>query len=111
MNDMNYLDLNLCNFSYKSEKVQIFLRKFFCSYGYENYLPNQDIINSDDIEKVPCISFKNKIIQVLFKFQYPANLTNSRILIHCSLGMSRSPAIAIMYLMKKIKISFELVSS
>jgi hypothetical protein len=97
-------------FSYETEIVQMYLKKYFCLYDYEKYISNPDAINSDDIERVPCISFKNKIIQVLLKLQFSNNQNYSRILIHCSLGMSRSPAIAIMYLMRKLKISFELVN-
>ena len=53
------------------------------------------------------INIKNKILQKMFRNatrKNPGN--NSRILIHCSMGMSRSPTIAIMYLMKKFEIPF-----
>ena len=108
----NENEINTLNtFNYQSEKVQKYLRKFFKLYGYEKNFSNSELINSEDIEEIPSISCKNKIIQVLIKMQISTNqnFNNSKILIHCSLGMSRSPTLAIMYLMKKIKISFELV--
>ena len=71
---------------------------------------NSDLITQADIDGIPDISLKNKIIQVLLKIQYSEYKTKSKILIHCSLGMSRSPTLAIMYLMKKIKITFECVN-
>jgi rhodanese-related sulfurtransferase len=55
---------------------------------------------------------KNKIIQLLFKYFLEQNykktgkINNNKVLIHCSMGVSRSPTIAIMYIMKKFKVSF-----
>lgn len=94
--------------NYESNKVQKYLKNFFSLYGYDF---NQEIIKPEEIQEVSCISFKNKIIQVLLKmlFSEYSKESNSKILIHCSLGMSRSPTLAIMYLMKKLKISFEFV--
>jgi hypothetical protein len=50
---------------------------------------------------------KNKIIQILFKRFYCAAKNDNRILIHCSMGISRSPTMATMYVMKKFKLSYE----
>ena len=48
---------------------------------------------------------RNKLIQLIFAKHLDKN--NNRILIHCSMGVSRSPTMAIMYIMKKLCISFE----
>ncbi len=53
------------------------------------------------------LNSKNKIIQIVFKNMFYKHKSNKRILIHCSMGVSRSPAIAIMYMMKKFRISFD----
>jgi hypothetical protein len=53
------------------------------------------------------VNMKNIILQKMFRNAFKKNSSNSsRILIHCSMGMSRSPTIAMMYLMKKFKIPF-----
>lgn len=57
--------------------------------------------STDDLNK------RNKIIQLVFKNYFSKTKSNARILIHCSLGMSRSPTIAIMYLMKKFRLPFD----
>jgi protein tyrosine phosphatase len=57
----------------------------------------------------PTLHKKNKLIQLLFKKLFDDNNGN-RILIHCSMGVSRSPTMAIMYLMKKLEMGFEEVS-
>jgi protein-tyrosine phosphatase len=59
------------------------------------------------------IAEKNEIIQKYFKQEYKKYKSNSKILIHCSMGVSRSPSMAMMYLMKKFNIcmcdAFDLV--
>ena len=54
---------------------------------------------------------KAEIIQKSFKKKYFHTYNNNRILIHCSLGVSRSSTIAIMYIMKKFSICYEEVLS
>jgi len=54
----------------------------------------------NDFEKIFII---NKAIKKI----YSHSNNNNRILVHCSLGQSRSPSIAIMYIMKILNISFE----
>jgi protein tyrosine phosphatase len=52
-------------------------------------------------------TFKNKIMQIVFKRFYCASKNDNRILIHCSMGISRSPTITTMYVMKKFELSFD----
>ena len=52
------------------------------------------------------LNMKNKILQIVYKHLFNKTKHDTRILIHCSMGVSRSPTIAIMYLMKKFGISF-----
>lgn len=72
---------------------------------------NMSEIKENDInfilEGIDSWTFKNKIIQILFKENTLHYQNNNRILIHCSMGISRSPTIAIMYTMKKFRMKFE----
>jgi protein-tyrosine phosphatase len=69
----------------------------FMNVSLDNF---QDIFaNINDNNK------KNKIIQTLFQRAYKKYKSDVKILIHCSMGVSRSPTIAIMYIMKKFNIS------
>jgi hypothetical protein len=56
---------------------------------------------------IPTPHKKNRLIQLFFRKLFGEGTNNNKILIHCSLGMSRSPTMACMYLMKKLKLSFE----
>jgi protein-tyrosine phosphatase len=49
---------------------------------------------------------RNKLIQLFFK-NYFDSYTKNRVLVHCSMGVSRSPTICIMYIMKKLQLSHE----
>ena len=53
------------------------------------------------------LNLRNKMIQLVFKHFFNKSNSKTRILIHCSMGVSRSPTIAIMYLMKKFQLSFD----
>jgi len=53
------------------------------------------------------INDKNRIIQDVFKNHCYKKNSDKRILIHCSMGVSRSPTIAVMYMMKKFNILLE----
>ena len=64
--------------------------------GLEDFKEEYESINS-------CQS-RNKLIQLIFKAMSNEQNKN-RILIHCSMGVSRSPTMCIMYLMKKLKIT------
>lgn len=87
------------------EEIKHSLQKMGFMETEEINTVNFDINNLfDSITSWP---YKNKIIQILFKNLYRKNKNKNRILIHCSLGMSRSPALAIMYVMKKFKLKFE----
>lgn len=54
-----------------------------------------------------CSNIKNELIQLAFKKYFIGSDNTARVFIHCSLGVSRSSTIAIMYLMKKLKIGYE----
>ncbi len=53
------------------------------------------------------LSSKDKIIQTVSRKVFCSPKSRARVLIHCSMGVSRSPAIAIMYVMKKFRLPFE----
>lgn len=74
--------------------------------GFSNSYSDKDKLNST-IESISSWTYKNKIMQILFKKLYEKYNSKNRILIHCSLGMSRSPTLAIMYVMKKFRMKFE----
>jgi protein-tyrosine phosphatase len=61
----------------------------------------------DSFEKLPSWHCRNKLIQMFFKYYLEGNENNNKVLIHCSMGVSRSPTICIMYLMKRLNLSFE----
>jgi protein tyrosine phosphatase len=63
------------------------------------------------LSRAPTQFVKADIFQKTFKKKYFHTNNNNRILIHCSLGVSRSSTIAIMYIMKKFSVCFEEVSS
>jgi len=65
-----------------------------------------NILNiSELLEKAGSNQFvKAEIMDKAFKSHYFHTLNNNRILIHCSLGVSRSSTIAIMYIMMKFSI-------
>lgn len=63
-------------------------------------------IHKQKISEVDCILLKNEYIQLIFKKMLHTSNSRSRVLIHCSLGVSRSPSIAVMYIMKKFNLSF-----
>jgi len=67
---------------------------------YQEILRDKLGKTKSDFEKIFII---NKAIKKL----YSHSNNNNRILVHCSLGQSRSPTIAIMYIMKILNISFE----
>jgi protein-tyrosine phosphatase len=72
-----------------------------------NSSPITSSIDLNDLfEKISNWTLKNKILQILFK-NYYQNENDNRILIHCSLGVSRSPTLVIMYVMRKFRIKFE----
>lgn len=50
---------------------------------------------------------KAEIIQKAFKKEYLHTMNKNRILIHCSLGVSRSSTVAIMYIMKKFQLNYD----
>lgn len=71
---------------------------------------DNELITGADIDKISDLQIKNKLCQLLIKADYSNCNKNNRILIHCSMGVSRSTALVIMYLMKKIKLSFNSVN-
>jgi protein-tyrosine phosphatase len=71
--------------------------------GLENI---QESVNSQ-LNKTTSLFSKAEIIQKAFKKIYSHTLNSNRILIHCSLGVSRSSTIAIMFLMKKFQLNYD----
>lgn len=51
-------------------------------------------------------SLKNEILQLIFKKLFVGSSNNSRIFVHCSLGVSRSSTVALLYLMKKMSMRY-----
>ena len=94
---------------------------FKAAYHFiENALNEGKLENGDEVEKeseteslcevlgkTSSTFAKAEIIQKAFKKMYFHNNNQNRILIHCSLGVSRSSTIAIMYIMKKFSICTE----
>lgn len=78
---------------------------------YPNALAKMNIHNLEDWRKVyeneKDFHHKNKIMQIVFQNFYRKYKANTKILIHCSLGVSRSSTICIMYIMKKFKLPFQ----
>jgi hypothetical protein len=74
----------------------------------QNAISNADGMISwkEQFEETDDITKKNKLLQIMFKNSYKKFKSNARILIHCSMGVSRSPTIAIMYIMKKFEVCF-----
>jgi len=76
----------------------------------EKIKEEKSICNSNLAEKLSKIKNnfeKISIINKAIKDNYSHSNNNNRVLVHCSLGQSRSPSIAIMFIMMKLKISFE----
>lgn len=73
--------------------------------SFSTFFEKSDL--KDEIDSTEDVNEKNKLLQKMFRRTYRQNKSNSRILIHCSMGVSRSPTIAIMYLMKKFNILFK----
>jgi protein tyrosine phosphatase len=84
----------------------------------EGTLENGDSENKETVMESMCEILKRatnqfvkaEIFQKSFNKKYFHSNNNNRILIHCSLGVSRSSTIAIMYIMKKFSVCFEEVS-
>jgi len=65
------------------------------------------IINlQDEIRKMNCNHRKDNLIQKEFK-KAISSKNNNRVLIHCSLGVSRSAVFSILYIMKKFSLAYE----
>lgn len=66
----------------------------------------ESILDSQDND---CYKLKNQLVQIQFIYNQYKNSTISKnnVLIHCSLGVSRSPCIAIMYILKKFNLSYK----
>jgi len=94
---------------YENQETQLLLKSFAELYDLDFNKDEGELINAADIDKIPDLQVKNKICQLLIKAHFSGYNENNRILIHCSMGISRSPTLVIMYLMKKIKLSFESV--
>ena len=92
--DVNELE-NLYNESYSKE---------FTSYS-TNFFEKSDF--KEEFDSAEDANEKNKLLQKMFRRYFTQNKSNSKILIHCSMGVSRSPSIAIMFLMKKFNIRFK----
>lgn len=96
---------------YSSEENKKIMRSFFQLYDIPTDKSDTDILDNKDLDEISDLQIKNKLIQLLIKSHYKSYSQNKkRILIHCSMGVSRSPALIIMYLMKKVKLSFDSVS-
>jgi dual specificity MAP kinase phosphatase len=80
----------------------------------EGTMENGDLKAKDNMESICDVLIKAsnqfvkaEILQKAFKKLYFHTNNNNRVLIHCSLGVSRSSTIAIMFIMKKFSICFE----
>lgn len=60
------------------------------------------------LENPYSMSFKNELFQLKFKLKCITNenLNRNRVLVHCSLGVSRSSCAILCYIMKKFKLSY-----
>lgn len=89
--------------------MQSIIRTFEKLYNLDFNKLEGEIITGTDIDTISDLQVKNKLCQLLIKDNYSNCAPTNKILIHCSMGVSRSPALVIMYLMKKIRLSFNSV--
>jgi protein tyrosine phosphatase len=77
--------------------------------SYEK-LPSGGIILNlkESIIEDDCVNRRDTLLQKEF-LKSISKKNNNRVLIHCSLGVSRSSSITILYLMKKFSLPFEMV--
>jgi protein-tyrosine phosphatase len=68
---------------------------------------DEEITLNEHFKNISSWTYKNKIMQIIFKRLYSCAKNDNRILIHCSMGISRSPTIATMYVMKKFSLSYD----
>jgi len=90
------------------------LKSFAKLYSLDFNKQEGELITGADIGQIANLQIKNKICQLLIKADYSGynshnNTNNNRVLIHCSMGVSRSTTMVIMFLMRKIKLSFNAV--
>jgi len=96
--------------NYGQVEVQNIIKQFANSHEIDFEKTDNDLITGIDIDKISDLQLKNKLCQLLIKYHFSTVENNAnRVLIHCSMGVSRSPALAIMYLMKKMNLSFNTV--
>jgi protein tyrosine phosphatase len=78
--------------------------------SYEK-LPSESVILNlqDQIDNLDCLDRRDTLIQKELRKSI-SKKNNNRVLIHCSLGVSRSGSFTILYLMKKFSLNYETVS-
>ncbi len=100
--DIKYLNIKIED-DEKNSVISHFEKAFeFIENAFFDKIDKEII--SKRVKETNEIMILNDIIQVLFK-EYVK--TENRVLVHCSLGVSRSPSIALMYLMKKFNLSLD----
>jgi hypothetical protein len=65
---------------------------------------------NENFQQISSWTYKNKLLQIIFKNIYSGYNNKNRILIHCSMGVSRSSSLAIMFVMKRFKLCLEEVN-
>lgn len=79
--------------------------------SYERLPYDSSILNLQaDIDNLQCMDKKDHLLQKEFKNHLNKYRNKNKVLIHCSLGVSRSGSFTIVYLMKKFSLRYETVS-
>ncbi len=80
--------------------------------SYEKLPFSNQILNLQaEMDKEPSFDKRDTILQKEFKKSISKYKNENRVLIHCSLGVSRSGSFTVLYLMKKFSLNYDTVNT